>query len=65
VVIPFKPVSADVPPFGAKSLVELGPDECRWPYGDRDFVFCALPADEGQAFCPCHRGMAYVRARAA
>src|ERR1041384_1371630 len=25
------------------SLLDLGPDDCRWPFGDHDFTFCGHP----------------------
>jgi hypothetical protein len=27
-----------------KKLIDLEPNECRFPYGDSDFKFCAKPA---------------------
>jgi hypothetical protein len=26
-----------------KSLIDLEPNECRYPYGDSDFKFCGAP----------------------
>jgi len=60
--IPFKPrplsVNADTPPIGARSLLALGPDECRWPYGDRDYVFCGAPTG-GKVYCVGHQRLAW------
>jgi GcrA cell cycle regulator len=33
------------------SLLELGPNECRWPYGVGPFVFCG---HDGYPYCPAH-----------
>ena len=52
------------PPTVWKTFVDLGPGECRWPFGDRDFVFCALPADGALPYCACHARKAYQRAAA-
>lgn len=35
-------------------LIELGPDDCRYPFGDRDFVFCGHRQMEGSSYCPEH-----------
>jgi len=47
------------PPTVWKRLIELEPSDCRWPFGDRHFVFCALPADGALRYCACHARMAY------
>ncbi len=45
------------------SLVDLGPNCCRWPIGDpRDpgFHFCGKKALPGKPYCPEHAAVAYV-----
>lgn len=40
-----------------KSLVDLEPQDCRWPVGDPrspDFGFCALPKVPGHSYCAGH-----------
>jgi len=39
---------------GQFTLIELGNNDCRWPYGDRDFTFCGMPTIEGSPYCPTH-----------
>lgn len=36
------------------SLLDLKPEDCRWPYGDRDFTFCGHPQLEGSSYCGAH-----------
>lgn len=33
------------------TLIDLGPNECRWPYGEGPFTFCGHP---GHPYCPSH-----------
>jgi len=35
-------------------LVELGLDDCRYPYGDGPFLFCGHPAIDGCSYCGPH-----------
>jgi GcrA cell cycle regulator len=51
------------PPTIWKTFVGLGPGECRWPFGDRHFVFCARTADGGQPYCAAHSRVAYQPSR--
>jgi|SRR5581483_219008 len=44
------------------SLLELGPDTCRWPIstpGAEDFCFCGNPPIEGLPYCAGHSRLAY------
>jgi hypothetical protein len=45
---------------GPKSLIDLEPNDCRWPIGDEDFVFCAKLKLEGHPYCPKHFKLAYT-----
>jgi len=56
----------DIPFEQRKQLIELGPHDCRWPYGEpgeADFFFCGGPKVEGRSYCPLHCSVAYTRAR--
>jgi GcrA cell cycle regulator len=35
-------------------LLDLNPNDCRYPYGDGPFTFCGHPAIEGNAYCLSH-----------
>lgn len=42
-------------------LMDLGPQQCRWPVGDpkaKDFVFCAAPRGRHHNYCDRHAAMA-------
>lgn len=36
------------------SLLDLEPDNCRWPFGHGPFVFCGHPSMEGSKYCSPH-----------
>lgn len=45
------------------TLVDLKPDQCRWPIGDPkkpEFCFCGATAQK-QPYCEEHRRIAYQR----
>ena len=44
-----------------KTLLELGPNDCRYPFGDGPFVFCGQPQFEGSSYCGCHFGLSARR----
>lgn len=49
-----------------KTLLELGPDDCRFIVGDpqtSDFFFCAAPVVEGKPYCPGHCARCFEIAR--
>jgi GcrA cell cycle regulator len=54
-------VSTNTTPIGAKSLVDLAPDECRWPFGDKPYTFCGCQAVDGLPYCAGHARIAYGR----
>jgi GcrA cell cycle regulator len=56
-----EPVSANTPPIGAKSLLDLAPDECRWPFGNGPYTFCGCRAVAGLRYCAGHARIAYGR----
>jgi GcrA cell cycle regulator len=56
-----EPVSADTAPIGTKSLVDLAPGECRWPFGNGPYTFCGCRAFTGLPYCARHAGSAYGR----
>jgi len=39
-------------------LLDLAPDQCRWPYGDGPFVFCGCRVWEASPYCAEHTGLA-------
>jgi GcrA cell cycle regulator len=49
-----------------KTLLELGPDDCRWPIGEPrhpDFHFCGERQAAGRPYCALHWGMAFQPSR--
>lgn len=36
------------------SLLDLEPGQCRWANGDRPYLFCGHPVEEGHSYCPHH-----------
>lgn len=42
------------------ALEALAARDCRWPYGEAEVRFCGRTTGEGSAYCPAHRGLAYV-----
>lgn len=52
------------PPRGVRFL-DLRHDQCRFPLGGIDApveMFCGRPIETGQAYCPSHCAVAYVKA---
>lgn len=39
------------------SLLDLEPNDCRYPYGDRPYMFCGHPQMEGSSYCGAHRAL--------
>lgn len=38
-----------------RTLMELGPQHCRWPIGDEPpFLFCGAVREPGRSYCPGH-----------
>jgi GcrA cell cycle regulator len=56
-----EPVSANTAPIGTKSLLDLAPDECRFPFGDKPFTFCGCRAVTGLPYCVGHTRIAHGR----
>jgi GcrA cell cycle regulator len=44
---------AEVEP-GHFSILDLGSDQCRYPYGDRNYTFCGHVAYPGSSYCEAH-----------
>lgn len=61
-VPPPKPVAPDLPVLRCVEvsprhlrLIDLGPDDCRWPYGDGPFTFCGNPFSfKDASYCGPH-----------
>lgn len=51
----------EVVPLG-KTLIELEPDDCRYPYGDQVITFCGHPSDG--IYCPAHDALVHRRSLA-
>ena len=51
------------PREGLRTVMQVAPGECRWPYGDPkadDFRFCGRPVDyPGSPYCEAHGHKAY------
>jgi GcrA cell cycle regulator len=59
---PLMPAPAGIPPAGGKSLMDLAPDDCRWPISEpsaADFRFCAVRRHGGLPYCTGHAQLAY------
>lgn len=58
---PHKPAPVvDVPEHERKALLELEHGECKWPYGDGPFTFCARHAVTGLPYCDAHARIAFA-----
>jgi len=44
-----------------KSLIDLGSNDCRYPYGDGPYTFCGHPQLEGHSYCGPHFGLSARR----
>lgn len=44
-----------------KTLLELGPNDCRYPFGDGPYTFCGHPQFEGSSYCGAHFGLSARR----
>ena len=56
---------ADKPPApdsdGTVTLLDLQPDQCRYPYGDAGaFRFCGQPRRDGSSYCAKHHAICYT-----
>lgn len=49
---PFPP---QVIPEQLTELIDLQPDQCRWPFGDKNFKFCGMPKTSGSSYCHRHK----------
>jgi GcrA cell cycle regulator len=47
-----------------KSILDIGPHECRYAVGDAPMVFCGRTTSQGLPFCAGHARMAYNSPRA-
>lgn len=44
-----------------KSLFDLEPNDCRYPYGEGPYTFCGHPKLEGRSYCGPHFGLSARR----
>ena len=56
-----KPQQPNVP--FTRSILELVHGQCKWPEGDRDFLFCGEPQATGHVYCAAHVERAYNKPR--
>lgn len=54
---PYIPDEKGVIPATAKPLLLLPESGCRYPYGDRDFVFCGIKQTENSRYCEYHMNL--------
>ena len=52
-------VVPETPPELRKALSELGDKDCRFPFGDGPYTFCAQPTAPGLPYCVDHCRVAY------
>lgn len=43
------------------TLSDLGPNDCRFPFGDRDITFCGQRQQDGSSYCPTHHAICWVK----
>ena len=52
----------DLQARGTVTIMELLPNDCRWPSGDRSpFMFCGAPQIEGCSYCEAHALMGFTK----
>lgn len=59
---PIRYIEVDVPSDERKTILDLQPDDCRWPIGDpqqSDFTFCNQKKIIGKPYCAHHCAIAY------
>ncbi len=56
---PFVGREIDVPETQRKSLEDLGDRDCRYPFGDGPYTFCARQKVAGMPYCSEHVAIAY------
>lgn len=45
------------------TIAELEPNDCRFPYGDRDILFCGHSKQEKSSYCSYHHAICWEPAR--
>jgi hypothetical protein len=54
------PIMSETAPPNATPLLETRSDQCRWPYGDTNYVFCPETQFHGSSYCPGHHVRVYA-----
>jgi GcrA cell cycle regulator len=54
------PIMSETAPPNATPLVDCRNDQCRWPYGDTNYVFCPETQFHGSSYCPGHHVRVYA-----
>lgn len=61
-ILPLMPDGSNIPPAQRRTLLQLKPGVCKWPFGEpqsHDFFFCGGDAIEGKPYCAGHCRVAY------
>lgn len=59
VILPIERI--DVKREDGKTFLELKGNDCRWPFGDRNYYFCGRQTEEGKPYCFTHTHFSYRR----
>lgn len=41
----------------------IGSNDCRYPYGDSNFLFCGHPKSAGSSYCPGHKALTWQESK--
>jgi GcrA cell cycle regulator len=44
------------------TILEVGPDDCRYPLGEGPFLFCGHPQQHESSYCPAHEALCHSTA---
>lgn len=58
--LPKPVIPSEAPESRGLGMLDLGPMNCRWPFGDRDYTFCGAAIKEHTPYCEFHQGIARV-----
>jgi GcrA cell cycle regulator len=54
-----EPVEEETPPTDLITFAELRDGKCKFPFGDRDYLFCGKPKYGDQVYCGFHCNRCY------
>lgn len=52
--LPKPVIPSEAPESRGLGMLDLGPMNCRWPFGDRDYTFCGAAIKEHSPYCEHH-----------